>query len=91
MTKLFAEALSKSVKIDLELYYMLLGNVEFVRQYNTYECQMIPTTFHRAFDVRSNDVVKSDASVTHPGSPDRKESGSSIICWRSTGRNCRTS
>ncbi len=53
MAKQLAEGLADQPTITLELYYMLLSQVEFVRQYHTHECQMVPTTFFRAFTVRT--------------------------------------
>jgi hypothetical protein len=53
VAKQLAEGLADQPTITLELYYMLLSQVEFVRQYHTHECQMVPTTFFRAFTVRT--------------------------------------
>ena len=52
VAKQLAEGLADQPTITLELYYMLLSQVEYVWQH-THECQMVPTTFFRAFTVRT--------------------------------------
>lgn len=52
VAKQFGEAMGE--RLHFRYFYVLLESVEFIREYDSKQCQMVPSTYYRAFQVSTS-------------------------------------